>query len=280
MLVHHYSPVPDIKDLINRGIFEQRSVLGGIDFRPEWQLQFIGQLGKEYGDECRSAASDQPAIASSFLENGCFSFGCAASLHAIIRHSRPRRIIEVGSGNSSLVISAALAINAGEAGSHPCEYTIVDPYPGPVVSNGKLSGVSNVIKERVELTDPARFEALDDADILFIDSGHTVRIGSDVNYLILEVLPRLKRGVIVHFHDINLPYGPPKAYYTNPAFRVFWTEEFLLQAFLAGNSQYEILLAMNFIQTDHMDQFCAAFSHFDLATNWANSGSFWIRKNR
>ena len=189
----------------------------------------------------------------------------------------PRRVIEIGSGRSSLVISAAINLNSkGALGQKKCTYTIIDPYPWVTATNG-LPGLTNLEKERVELVDVSFFEQLDENDVLFIDSGHTVKFGGDVNFLILEVLPRLKPGVLIHFHDINLPYAPPRVYYTNPAFRVFWTEEFLLQAFLVNNKHFEIMLAMNYLQSDHMDKFCEAFPRFNLAANWANSSSLWIR---
>jgi hypothetical protein len=137
-----------------------------------------------------------------------------------------------------------------------------------------------LIKERVELTDIKLFDQLRENDVLFIDSSHTVRTGGDVNYLILDVLPRLAPGVIVHFHDISLPYEYSQVYFTNPSFRVFWTEAYLLQAFLSLNSQYEILLAMNYLMSDCLEEFCSAFPHFEPAKNWANSGSFWIRRVR
>lgn len=122
------------------------------------------------------------------------------------------------------------------------------------------------------------FETLGQNDILFIDSGHTVRTGSDVNFLYLDVLPRLAQGVIVHIHDIGLPSEYPKVYFTNPTFRVFWTEAYLLQAFLSLNPHYEIMLAMNYLTADHWDEFCKAFEHFNPDVHKATSGSFWIRR--
>jgi hypothetical protein len=208
-------------------------------------------------------------------ENNSFSFGCAASLHTIIRYYRPARIIEVGSGNSSKVISSALARNAADGA--PAEYTIIDPYPTDLSKT--LPGVSRVIAKKVESTNIQRFEELDRNDILFIDSGHTVRIGSDVNYLYLDVFPRLAPGVIIHIHDINLPYEYPQKYFTNPAFRVFWTEAYLLQAFLSLNPRFEILLAMYYLTTDHWDEYCKAFQHFNPAVHKAGSVSFWMRRN-
>ena len=276
MRVHFYSPVPDLADLAARRVWERRSVLPGIDFQMERQLDFLGVLGASYGGECRwpllRPTGDPQAF---YLDNGRFSYGCAASLHTMIRHLKPRRLIEIGSGCSSLVIGEAIRLNAGEGS--PCRYMVIDPYPGGMVAEGKI-GLERLIAQRVELVDADTFDLLDENDILFIDSGHTVRTGSDVNFLYLEVLPRLKPGVAVHIHDICLPYEYPEVYFTNPAFRVFWTEAYLLQAFLAFNAEFEVLLAMNAIQTDHMQAFRAAFPHFRLEENWANSGSFWMRR--
>lgn len=272
----YYSAIPNIKDLEERLVWDRRSELKGIDFRQDAQLAFLAALGKEFGHECDWPLSPTTDPTQFYLNNGGFSYGCAAGLHTILRHFKPRRVIEIGSGYSSRVISQALHLNASDKTSNECEYTVIDPYPGKVVK--KLPQVSNFIQQRVELVDPNIFNSLGNRDILFIDTTHTVRTGGDVNFLYLDILPRLSPGVVVHIHDISLPYDYPKVYFTNPAFRVFWTEVYLLQAFLIYNSQFEILLAMNYLQTEHMDAFCAAFSKFDLKTNWANSGSFWMRR--
>lgn len=275
MRVHFYSPVPDIKDLERRRIWERRSPLAGIDFRSAAQLTLLAELGRQFGHECAwpTAPTRQPH--QFHLNNGSFSYGCAASLHTLLRQHRPRRVIEIGSGNSSLVISAALQMN-GRAGA-PADYTVIDPYPAPAVAAG-LPGLTRLLPQPVETTDVELFDALEADDVLFIDSGHTVKTGGDVNFLILDILPRLKPGVLIHFHDIGLPYEYPKTYATNPGFRVFWTEAYLLQAFLACNHQFEILLALGYLMTEHLAEFRAAFPHFDPARSPANSGSFWIRR--
>jgi hypothetical protein len=275
MRVHFYSPVPDIRDLGERKVWENRSLLPGVDFQGAKQLHFLKELGRQYGRECKWPLKPTGDPADFHTVNGCFSYGCAASLHTMIRYLKPRQLIEIGSGFSSRVISGAVKCNSDEG--NPCQYVIVDPYPGEVITGGRFSQ-ARLIQERVELLEAETFEALGENDILFIDSGHTVRTGSDVNFLFLEVLPRLRPGVVIHIHDICLPYEYPEVYFTNPGFRVFWTEAYLLQAFLAFNSEFEVLLAMNFIQTDHMDEFCEAFPLFNLKENWANSGSFWIRR--
>lgn len=276
MNVHFYSPVPDIPDLENRKVWNHKSELAGIDFRPEKQLQLLKQLGAEYGSECNWPLHPTGKDAEFYLKNSSFSYGCAAALYTIIRHFKPRRFIEIGSGHSSKVIASALEKNKQDDSSYAYEYTIIDPYPGEMVS--KLPAVSQLVKAKVECVDPKLFENLGKNDIVFVDSSHTVKTGGDVTFMILDVLPRLNPGVLVHFHDINLPYEYPKVYFTNPQFRVFWTEAYLLQAFLAFNNKFEVLLAMNYLQSDHMDEFCHAFAPFKLEDNWANSGSFWIRR--
>jgi hypothetical protein len=193
-----------------------------------------------------------------------------------LRHYKPRQVFEIGSGFSSLVLSDALIRNAAEG--HPCEYTIVDPYPSHLLDGGKLPALTKIISERVELTDTSLYESLGENDVLFIDSGHTVRTGGDVNFLFLDVIPRLAPGVLVHFHDIGLPYEYPEVYFTNPTFRVFWTESYLLQSFLAFNSQFEVLLGMNYLMINKKKEFSEAFPLYDPSKQKAISGSFWMRR--
>jgi len=285
--VHYHSPVPDLDDLEQRQVWDKKSGLPGIDFRADEQVRLLRELGEQFGAECDWPAAPTGKPFAFHTENNSFSFGCAASLHCLIRHFKPARIFEIGSGNSSLVISSALTRNQadgspprgrrGQADGSPGEYVIIDPFPHPVTGKG-LPGLTAVKKERVELTDISYFQQLRENDILFIDSGHTVRTGGDVNFLFLEILPRLAPGVIVHVHDIDLPYEYQKVYFTNPGFRMFWTEAYLLQAFLCFNSQFEILLAMAYLMTDKKDEFSRAFTHYDPTKQKAISGSFWMRR--
>jgi methyltransferase family protein len=274
--VHFYSPVPDLEDLGRRGVWDRRSELPGIDFRPEVQLEYLQLLGREFGLECDwpPTATNDPA--QFYTENNSFSFGCAAAAHSVIRQRKTRRVIEAGSGMSSLVISSALRRNEAEGVADPA-YTVVDPYPSPKLD--MLRGVSaTVIPRRIEEMGTDLFDELGRGDVLFIDSGHTVRIGGDVNFLVLEILPRLKPGVLVHLHDIDLPYEYPEVYLRNPAFRMLWTEAYLLQAFLAHNSAFEILLGMRYLMRDHPETFGQAFPKFDRTRHKLTSGSFWIAR--
>jgi hypothetical protein len=274
--VHFYSPVPDLEDLTRRDVWARRSPLAGIDFREQGQLDYLLELGRQYGAECFWPANANGDAAGFYTENDAFSFGCAAATHCIIRARKPRNVFEIGSGMSSIIISSALQMNAGE-GAPSARYTVIDPYPSPRLET--LRGTKPVVlPERVEVVDMTTFDNLGRGDILFVDSGHVARIGGDVNFLILDVLPRLAAGVVVHFHDIGLPFEYPELYAKNPAFRMFWTEAYLLQAFLACNHDYEVLLAIRYLMTDHLEVFQRAFPFYDRSKHLSGSGSFWIAR--
>lgn len=277
MPVHFHSPLPDLADLERREVWDRRSDLVGIDFRPEAQVALLRRLAHEFGHECDWPVRPTGDPYRFNTYNDSFSYGCAASTHCVLRHFKPLHVMEIGSGFSSLVIGSALLLNASDGAHPPAEYTIIDPRPLRVIEEG-LPGVTRLIRQRVELLDLSFFGGLSENDVLFIDSGHTVRMGGDVNYLMLDVLPRLPRGVIVHFHDIPLPGEYPKVYATNPRFRVFWTESYLLQDFLCFNSQFEVLLAMAYLTADWSEELLAAFPCYDPAKHLATSGSFWIRR--
>ena len=165
-----------------------------MDFHPDVQMAVLTKLGREFGKECPWSPTPTVNRDEFYTENDSFSFGCAAGTHCMIRHFKPRHVIEIGSGRSSRIIAGALQRNAME--SHvTAEYTIIDPYPSPEIESG-LPGVTRLVKQRVECQEMALFDRLEANDVLFIDSGHTVRIGGDVNFLILDVLPRLAPGVI------------------------------------------------------------------------------------
>lgn len=277
MLVHYYSPVPDIADLKARQVWDRRSPMPGIDLREHEQVKLLAELGREFGGECHWPHEAPGPGDQFFTDNTGFSYGCAAATHSLLRKHKPRRVIEIGSGSSSRVIAAALRMNAADTG-HAADYTIVDPFPAAGLA--ALPGLTRLLKQRVEVLGVEPFQTLGRDDVLFVDSGHTVRIGSDVNFLVLDVLPLVAPGVIAHFHDIALPYEYAEVYFTNPRFRMFWTEAYLLQAFLCHNQAWEILLAMNFLMRDRPAEFRAAWPHYDPAIHRFPSHSFWIRRVR
>jgi Methyltransferase domain len=270
--VHYYSPVPDIADLDRRDVWSRRSALAGIEWDEDEHLRLMQELADRFGHECEWPHDYVGDDTQYYTGSSGFSFGCAALTHSLIRSNKPRKVIEIGSGSSTKVIAAALRKNRSEGIS--AEYVVVDPHAGPAIV--ALGGVNRVISKPVEEVEIGEFAGLAAGDVLFVDSSHTVRIGGDVNYLILDVLPILAPGVVVHFHDIPMPFEYASAYYHNPKFRVFWTESYLLQAFLIFNRDYKILLPMNNIFTKHQQAFQRAWPHYIPRQHVETSHSFWI----
>jgi hypothetical protein len=185
--------------------------------------------------------------------------------YCMVRHFQPRLIIEVGSGFSSLLLGQAAAKN-GDA-----PLVCIEPFPREFLRKG-FPGLRTLVEKNVQQIDLEFFSQLDPGDILFIDSSHTVKIGGDVNYLFLEVLPRLKPGVIVQVHDIFLPFEYRRDWVLDE-FR-FWTEQYLLQAFLIFNSEFEVLLGNYYLSHYHAQQLKAVFPELP---RWIG-GSFWMRR--
>jgi hypothetical protein len=171
-----------------------------------------------------------------------------------------------------IFLKPAIKIN-----NNSTNHTIIDPYPPDYIIERKID-YTRLIKKRVEETKEEIFEGLGANDLLFIDSSHSVKIGGDVNYLYLEIFPKLRSGVIIHIHDINLPGEYPIAYATSENFRQFWTEQYLLQSFLIYNNQFEVLLGLSYLMTDRLNIFKKAFTHYNPRIHKAISGGFWIRR--
>ena len=130
----------------------------------------------------------------------------AQALHGVLRYYKPKRVVEIAGGVSTYCMLAALEMNRTET-AEPWSLTCIEPHPSARLR--ALAGI-HLIRQPVQTVPLEVFQELSVRDLLFIDSSHMVKMGSDVNHLILEVLPRLRRGVIVHFHDINLPYDYPR----------------------------------------------------------------------
>jgi hypothetical protein len=151
------------------------------------------------------------------------------------------------------------------------QLTCIEPYPAPFLQDG-FPGMGDLIAKRVQEVPFDFFQQLEENDILFIDSSHVSKCGSDVNYELLEVVPRLKPGVIVHVHDIFLPGEFPREWMREQL--LFWNEQYLLHAFLAFNADFEVLLMNNYLGKYHGDALKAALP----SSNWWGGGSFWFRR--
>ena len=182
-------------------------------------------------------------------------------------------MIEIGSGYSTLIASQAARANATDG--HSTQITAIEPNPREFLVN--LAGDRwQLTRSRVEDVPLSVFDELAANDILFIDSSHVVRIGGDVVYEFLEIIPRLPPGVIVHIHDIFLPFEYPRDWVMQR--RRFWTEQYLLQALLTCNSEFKVLVANHLLHRDHPELLTRLFSSYSPTGH--TPASFWIRRSR
>jgi len=215
-------------------------------------------------DKSKFAEVVQLGRSESFpLKNDYFTTPDAEILYAIVQLYRPAKIVEVGSGYSTQLFRQAIA-DAG-AKSH---LTSIDPDPRQDI----VQYSDTVLRERVEtLTDISLFEQLQKNDVLFIDSSHIVKIGNDVTWVALSVVPQLASGVLIQFHDIFLPYEYPREWMVENRWN--WTEQYLVQALLTGNDSLAVLWPGYYLQRT-WPNFAAEFKH------WRNSTarSLWLQK--
>jgi hypothetical protein len=267
---HFYSPQPSLKEVRKDEAKIYGSIpsnIPGIDLHEEEQLQLLNDL-KTYYDEISLPPKKIKGMRY-YFENVAYSYSDAILLHGMIRYLKPKRIIEVGSGYSS-----ALELDTNErffGGS--IELTYIEPHPALLLSliYGRDKGKVNIIPSRLQDVDLSTFDSLQANDILFIDSTHVSKINSDVNVLFFDILPRLRSGVYIHFHDIFYPFEYPKEWiYEGRA----WNELYILRAFLQYNRAFRIRLMSNYMVRYHESFFQ---QHMPLCLTQPG-GNIWIRK--
>jgi hypothetical protein len=257
--IHYYEPIPDFRAVKHEQVNRRRNP-AGIDFRWEHQQGLLRQLSS-YAEELQS-------LSGSFdFDNEYFGGLDAAVYYALIRHLAPKRIIEIGSGHSTRI--AHLALTSNEAAEKQGRLTCIEPNPERLLGQ-KLD--IELIQRNVEEIPRDYFSCLEANDILFIDSTHTVKFGSDVCYEFLEVLPKLNAGVWVHVHDIFFPNDYPAEWIIDR--RLALNEQYLLEAFLSFSNAYSVELANHWLTVDYTDAVTALYSE-----NTQLASSFWMRRN-
>lgn len=270
-LTHFHSPVPDTRML---GKPEMRARLWpevapeqpGVDWNGEAQLTLVKELGKQSPMRFPRTSDDPKEF---FSTNPAFAPHDAWALQGILRHLRPRRMVELGSGWTSLL---AARVNR-EHLDHEMSLICVDPYLQDFLRDG-VDGINEIIEKGAEDLPLEFFAELGPGDILFIDSTHTVKTGSDVVYLFGEVIPRLAPGVVVHVHDIFLPGEYPPQWVLSGW---SWNEQYLVQAFLAFNREFEVLLSLGWLAHRHPEVVEAAVPDFESFYP-GRGGSLWLRR--
>jgi len=270
-----YSPLPMRERLAaTRERWDRPSELPGVDLDLERQRRRLRQLAGRFASEL----GELPSFAE--LKRAGFGPGFtevdAALSYLVLRAVRPKRYVEIGSGLSTAI--AALAGERNAAEGTPCTVTAVDPFAGPGLRARR--DVEVVVREVQDLS-PSWFARLEAGDVLFIDSTHVVRIDGDVPHLLLEVVPRLAPGVVIHTHDVSWPRltpHPAEAYLLQAKWPRFWTETMLLTAFLAFNEQFSPLLSTSLLRERDEDALRAAIPDYrplETFDHDSHAGSLW-----
>jgi predicted O-methyltransferase YrrM len=271
---HFYSPVVDPAEIDARqpAIWPAEPRVLGIDFNDPSHLGVLQTCFPRYiadYDYAEQASSTDEELSAFYTQNSQFSWLDARTLFVLLREWQPNRVVEVGSGYSSLLMAD---VNRRHLGGS-CEITCVEPYPRPFLRR-PIPGLSKVIEEKVQEVRLDVFEALASGDILFIDSSHVAKTGSDVNHLFFEVLPRLQAGVRIHIHDIFLPLEYPKDWVIGE--NRSWNEQYLVRALLMYSSAFRVVFGCSY-----------AFHRFPAEVERAlglpggkafGGGSLWIEK--
>ena len=250
--IHYYEPLPDFRSITTEQLSHRRTP----GFDCDWDAQLALLIGlAQYRTELEQLEFD--------FNNDFFSGFDAAVYYALIRHLQPARIIEIGAGYSTRIASQALVRNANG------RLTCIEPYPEARLLDANLN--VELIQKRVEEIDVNFFQDLEANDILFVDSSHAVKFGSDVCYEFLDVLPRLRPGVWIHVHDIFFPHDYPAEWLLDR--RLALNEQYLLEAFLSFNKSFVPQLANHWLCLDHADT---------AAVLWSNdntrASSFWMKR--
>jgi predicted O-methyltransferase YrrM len=249
---HFYHPIPCKAEIARL----KRSEMVGVNMPLEPQLALLEELRPYIAEFAGGEYGEMPAAD-------------AAILYGMVRHLKPKRIIEIGSGGSTHVSAQAMRKNGFG------HITAIDPQPRREIAE-LLKTAGQWIPEPVESVDLSIYQQLEAGDVLFIDSSHVVRIGGDVTHEFLEIIPRLKPGVIVHIHDIFLPGHYPKKFLDG---RMFWTEQYLLHAFLLFNDSWRVLWSAGTVHHDAPDALVSIVPTYNKNAD-ADAGSFWMVRDR
>ena len=279
---HYSSPLPDSTEVLARSqvLFDRSTVkCPGIDLREEAQLELLESFSRYY-DDLPFPTQHGDSIRY-YYENWWFGYGDAITLYSVLRHYEPRRVIEVGSGFSS---AAMLDVNDLflEGKVH---FTFVEPHPKGERRLLQLltqedQGKHAILRKQVQDIPLEVFQALSANDILFIDSSHVGKVGSDVTYILFRILPKLKAGVIVHFHDIYWPFEYPQEWILEAG--IAWNEAYFLRAFLQHNQAFEVIYFNSFLAQHHADvlrrKMPLSLKVSPLTLKGGGPSSLWLRK--
>lgn len=267
---HFYSPIVD-RNFVKRyesylWRFKKDEEILGFDINRTEQKKLLELEFTKFLKDFDYPAEKIEGRITYYQKNGMFSGLDSRALFVMIHKFLPKRIVEVGGGFSSLLM---MDINNRFFNGN-IDIDIIEPYPGDFLEVCCLESKNKLHKMPVQDAPIEMFEQLQENDILFIDSSHVTKLGSDVNHLFFNVLPRLSKGVLVHFHDIFIPDEYPKKWIFEE--NRSWNEQYLLQAFLMFNSNFKVLFGSYYAATRLKED--VIYSCGQLYSG----GSFWLQK--
>ena len=253
---HFYAPMADTNDLArSKASWARPSSFHGIDIDLDQQQARLEQMAMPFEPEYRGNHTFKEAVRKGFGLG--FGYIEAQCLHGVVRSLKPKRIIEIGSGVSTYCMLAAASLNAKE--KVDTSITCIEPYPSAFL---RSCNEINLIVGKIQDIDPAIIETLEAGDFLFIDTSHAIKPAGDVLWIYLELLPRLKPGVIVQIHDVYFPY----IYQRDLLDTLFqWSETALLKALLTNNSALRVLFSLSMLHYERPDGLKCVFPEYVAA---------------
>lgn len=253
---HYYSPIPLTYEL-DSSVFEKIYDCTGIDWNLKEQLEYLRKIFPKYYEEYAPASNSGLSLVDAF------------ALYAMIREKKPKIMIEVGAGDTTKISLQALRMNKKEG--NLCKFYSIEPYPREELRNIQEDNFELIISKLQDVD----IEFLSNADLLFIDSSHVSKINSDVNYEILEIIPKLKIGSLIHWHDIVIPTNYWKEWIDEG--NMFWNESYMVHAFMLFNSSFKTIWAARYMQINHFNEMQQRFSYLKKNHHLM---SFWIEKTK
>lgn len=262
---HYYEPQFDMRNI--KSSFPKKRILPGIDWNMNEQLSLLNDF--TFSRELDKLPMKRTNDITFHLNNQSFESGDAEYWYQLIRIKKPKKIFEIGSGNSTLMAIKAIDKNMEEDSTYKCKHICIEPYEMPWLEKTSVG----LVRKKVEDIEVSYFLELEENDILFIDSSHIIRPDGDVLFEYLELLPILNKGVIVHIHDIFSPRNYLETW-LNTEVR-FWNEQYILEAFLSHNSEWKIIGALNYLKHDYYKDLKNICPYL---TEDREPGSFYIQK--
>lgn len=238
---HFYEPIPNT-EIIRQGYKDEVRSCLGINFNFEAGEQKLARMIEKWGGEFYETVQKNGYSEKNYFFRGLDSL----TLYCLIREVKPKRVIEIGQGISTGIIISAFEANYKETGSANQKFISIDPYDRLSSADKKIEGFElEVLQDSIQNIPTALFSELGKSDLLFVDSSHVYKFGSDVEYIFEEIYPRVAAGVYIHIHDIFSPYHYPLEWYAEQ--KRFWNEQYYLENFLRYNSLFNIEIPLYYL---------------------------------